>query len=229
MKEIISTIKVYVLGSLGFVVLIALYSTLRVSWRYLDVSSDRDSTEFVFNRNAKILAFWHGRQLIIPLAYWAHRSSLKSKIYALISLHSDGRLIAFVIRLLGVFNVAGSSSKGGKEATLSLIEKLKQGDSIAITPDGPRGPINKIKPGILKLADVSGAPIYPISYSAERFWQFRSWDKMILPKPFSRVQIIMGKPLVISGPLSDENIATFSTEVEASLNQVEREADSAWR
>jgi lysophospholipid acyltransferase (LPLAT)-like uncharacterized protein len=227
-KGIISTIKVYVLGLLGFLILIALYSTLRITWRYLDGVPDRNSTDFVFNRNAKILAFWHGRQLVIPLAYWAHSSSFKSKIHALISQHSDGRLIAFVIRLLGVLNVAGSSSKGGKEATLALIEKLRQGDSIAITPDGPRGPINKIKPGILKLADVSGAPIYPISYSAERYWQFKSWDKMILPKPFSRVCIVVGRPVLIAEKLNDENISRLTMDVEERLNQVEKEADSAW-
>jgi len=227
-KSLLDSIKVYTLGCLGLFFLLALFLTYRIKWRELDGASDSSSDNFVFNKPAKIISFWHGRQLLIPLVYWSHRSHIKNIVQSLISLHSICRLIAFIVGLLGLKNVACSSSRGGKEATLTLIERLKLGDSVALTPDGPKGPISKSKPGILKLAATTGAPIYPLSYSADRFWQFRSWDKMILPKPFARVEVVVGRKMIVTEQLSDGNIERLLNEVDERLNEAEREADSAW-
>jgi lysophospholipid acyltransferase (LPLAT)-like uncharacterized protein len=227
-KSILDSIKVYILGCVGLLFLAVLFLTYRIKWRELENQSNKNSHDFVFNKPAKIISFWHGRQLLIPLVYWSHRSKIKNVVQALISLHSDGRLIAFIVGLLGVKNIAGSSSRGGKEATLTLIERLKLGDSVALTPDGPKGPISKSKPGILKLAATTGAPIYPLSYSANKFWRFKSWDKMILPKPFARVEVVVGRKMIVTEQLSDGNIDRLLNEVDERLNEAEREADAAW-
>lgn len=223
MKQIVDSLKVFLIGSLGVLLLLGIYSTVRIRWRSLGASQKRD----VFEKPAKIVVLWHGRQFIIPMVFWRFRSNLKNKFHALISLHSDGRLIAFVVRFFGIHNVSGSSTRGGKEATLALIEKLKAGDSIALTPDGPKGPIYKSKPGVLKMSYATGAPILPVSFAATKYWQFKSWDKMMLPKPFSRVEIVVGRPYLVTEELSDDNINRLLEEVDTRLNEARQEADAA--
>ncbi len=224
MKQLLDVLKIYVLGSLAALLLMAIHKSLRIKWRTL---SSEGAT--IFESPAKIIAFWHGRQLMIPMEYWAFRSPKKNPVNALVSMHSDGRLIAFAISLFGVRNVAGSSSKGGSEATKLLIDKLRSGESVGITPDGPRGPIHQAKPGAIKIAATTGCPIYPISFSAKKRWQFGSWDKMILPKPFSEVVIVIGEPFTIKEELNDTSLARLTNELNERLLSVEREADATWK
>lgn len=224
MKKLLEFLKIYLLGTLAALLLMLIHRSLRIKWRTITPEGLT-----VFESPPKIIAFWHGRQLMIPMEYWAFKSKNKIPVNALVSMHSDGRLIAFTIGLFGVRNVAGSSSKGGGEATKILIEKLRSGESVGITPDGPRGPINQAKPGTIRIAAATGAPIYPISFSARKRWQFGSWDRMILPKPFSEVVIVVGQPLRVTEELSDSNIARLTNELNERLLQVEQEADSEWK
>lgn len=143
-----------------------------------------------------ILGFWHNQQLMLPFCMKREgRGKKPRQIYVLISAHRDGRMIARAISYYGFDSVAGSSSRGGREGAKKLHDLISGGDHIALTPDGPKGPIFQAKAGIIKLARTTGATIYPLAYNAERKWEFKSWDRMILPKPFSRAVLVIGKPL----------------------------------
>lgn len=137
-----------------------------------------------------VFIFWHNRQIFMPLALKVCKKKLNSKklFCMLISQHRDGRIAASIVKKLGVDSISGSSTRGGGKALLALSNVIKHGSHVGITPDGPRGPIYKLKPGAVKLASMTGTPIYPVCISASSFWSFeKSWDKMQLPKPFSKI------------------------------------------
>lgn len=143
----------------------------------------------------------------------------------LISRHGDGRLISFAVRILGIYSVAGSSSRGGLAALIQLSRKIEDGYDVGFTPDGPRGPRHECKAGVVAVAQRSGIPILPMSYSTEKRWQLSSWDGMIVPKPFSRGVMILGEPLVI---LPDEDQERARVRVQEALNDINERADRYW-
>lgn len=158
---------------------------LAATWRYRIVGGESlqrlrdDRTPFIFT-------LWHGEML--PLL-WHHRNE---GVAALVSEHNDGEIIARVIERIGYKLVRGSTSQGGGRALLGVVRALKEGDNVAITPDGPRGPRHKFAPGALIAANRADAPILPIVAHVDRFWQLSSWDGFIIPKPFARVTIGYG-------------------------------------
>lgn len=133
-----------------------------------------------------VFMLWHRDQ--IPLAML----NMNSKVGILISQSKDGELIAGPLATLGYVPVRGSSTRGGTQALRNLITHLKE-YCVAITPDGPRGPIYSIKDGLLTTAYLSKKPIMPIAIDVSREWTFNSWDKFRFPKPFSTVRLKPGK------------------------------------
>src|SRR5262249_47774126 len=129
-----------------------------------------------------VLAFWHDRLLMVPGNYLRARQRRRPSA-VLISQHRDGRLVAAAMARLGIGSVAGSSTRGGLGAIYNLRRAASTGADIGITPDGPRGPRHVCKKGIVAFAQRTGLPIYPISFSAQKRWELRSWDRMIVPKP----------------------------------------------
>jgi len=109
-----------------------------------------------------ILAFWHGRQLMIPLAYHGR------EIHILISRHRDGELISRIMSRFGYHSVRGSSTRGGTAALRQLIKLGRSGVDIAITPDGPKGPRYVAQPGVIQIAKVTGLPILPLAFSCSK-------------------------------------------------------------
>jgi hypothetical protein len=172
--------------------------------------------------NQNIFAFWHGRMLMLPRWY---RTREKRPLYMLISQHGDGRLIAFAIKLLGIQSVAGSSSRRGVAATLELMRRLEQGASIGITPDGPKGPRQVCKKGVVTLAQQAGITVQPVSYSVQERWIIPSWDRMIVPRPFSRGVVVFGEPLRIS---AEEDRNEARVRIQESLNGITEKADAYW-
>jgi lysophospholipid acyltransferase (LPLAT)-like uncharacterized protein len=138
-----------------------------------------------------IYAFWH--RDMIPLLFFRQ----KEGIVILISSSKDGELIAGPARVLGFQTARGSSNRGGVKAFKEII-KLAQTNSIAITPDGPKGPLKIIKPGILHLAYLTKLPIIPVAVNIQNEKVFSSWDKFRLPLPFSKVSIHYGKPFLVT-------------------------------
>jgi hypothetical protein len=160
-----------------------------------------------------IFAFWHRNML--PLLY-LHR---KQGIVILISSSKDGELIAGPARVLGYNTARGSSRRGGSSAVKKMV-KLSSKCSLAITPDGPKGPSRKIKDGLLYLSYLAGIPIVPVAVDIEKETVFDSWDKFRLPHFFSRVNITYGKPLQI---LSKMEISTKMAEIQAAMDALEKE------
>ena len=139
-----------------------------------------------------VWAFWHNRVLIMPLIYrrvFPHR-----KAVALASASKDGGVVAGVLARFGVGCVRGSSSRRGGAALRELTTAIGSGHDIVIIPDGPRGPVYKLNPGAVKLAELTGVPVVPVHIEYKSYWKLRSWDGFRIPKPFSRVNVTFGAP-----------------------------------
>jgi len=132
----------------------------------------------------------------------------KHKIAVMISEHFDGEIIARTIDSFGFESIRGSSKKGGARVLIAALKKLKNGYDIAITPDGPRGPRMSVAAGIVRLSQKADAYIVPLSYSASQCWRLRSWDRFVIPKPFSTLHFFVGKPFKLTG-MSEEEAKDF--------------------
>lgn len=217
-----SKLKIFLVGFFGALVLRLVNLTLR--WDSVGLSGDE---RWWADKKPCIILLWHGRQLFMPWIYLRHRSSRKGPaMTVLISQHDDGRMVAAGMHYLGVGSIPGSSSRGGLRAIFKLIEKLKSNSHVAITPDGPRGPANKMKNGVLIIAQRSGAAIYPSAFSAEKFWKFKSWDGMIFPKPFSRAVIVKGSAITVPSDATPAELETLSQSLEEALQEVTSRADN---
>jgi len=167
-----------------------------------------------------ILAFWHGRLLMMPISV-----KRKIKANAMISHHSDGEMLAKVIMHWGHDSIRGSSSKGALPAIKEMLRALKRQELAVITPDGPRGPRMRAQDGVVRIAAMSGVPVFPVSYSTSRGRLLESWDRFFVAKPFSKGVVIWGDPIHV--PRLDENGAyeTARQEIEDSLTFITHNAD----
>ncbi|NVN88421.1 MAG: lysophospholipid acyltransferase family protein [Rhodopseudomonas sp.] len=164
-----------------------------------------------------IMAMWHGRLIMLPMLRVAEKP-----LVALISGHRDGRIVSKVAAIFGIETVTGSSSRGGMRAVRELMRFASAGHCLFVTPDGPRGPRMHINDGILDLARLTGLPILPVSVSAHRAVVFNSWDRLVLPLPFSKVVIRWGEPIEIG---ADDDRAAASARLGAALSAVQRDTD----
>jgi lysophospholipid acyltransferase (LPLAT)-like uncharacterized protein len=162
---------------------------------------------------------WHGR--LLPLS-WLHR---RQGIVGLVSRSADGEYIARVLRVWGYDVVRGSSSRGGDVAFRELVRLIRSGRTIAITPDGPRGPKERIKPGIVQLAQLSGAPILPMAGGADRAWWFESWDRFLVPKPFARIRVAYADPVFVPRQADAAQVAEMTARLERIMGQLMERVD----
>lgn len=172
-----------------------------------------------------ILCFWHGRLIMVPFA-WPR----VKRFHMLISAHRDGEIIANSVKRLGIDWVKGSAakngkSKGGAEALRILLRNLKTGEWVGITPDGPRGPRMRASDGVISIARISGAPIMPVTFGVRRGKVIRSWDRFLLPAPFSSGVICWGEPYYVSQDSDPETLEATRLELESILNSLTEEAD----
>src|SRR5262249_11581908 len=162
-----------------------------------------------------IAALWHNRLLLISFVlkkFLPQRSGA-----GLISASRDGDLIADVTRRFGFDVVRGSSSRMGANAIRELEDVLASGRHVLITPDGPRGPAYQLGPGIIFLAQKTGVPIVPVNMEYSSCWRVKSWDRFIIPKPFSTVRVIIGQPLRIKSISSDEEFESERVRLQAAM------------
>jgi lysophospholipid acyltransferase (LPLAT)-like uncharacterized protein len=149
-----------------------------------------------------IAALWHNRLLLISFVlkkFFPDRPGA-----GLISASRDGDLIADVTQRFGFDVVRGSSSRMGATALLELSEILASGRDVLLTPDGPRGPAYELGPGIIFLAQKTGAPVVPVNMEYSSCWRVKSWDRFIIPRPFSKVRVIIGQPQQIRSTSTPE-------------------------
>jgi lysophospholipid acyltransferase (LPLAT)-like uncharacterized protein len=143
---------------------------------------------------AAVFVTWHN-QLAVNIKLFAKYKNLS----ALASRHPDALLIAKVIENMGYDVIYGSSNRNPAEAVRGIMRWLGQGKKVGITPDGPRGPVYKINSNITKIAYKMQCPIVPLSSACEKYIELNSWDKMIIPKIFSKITILISEPLYMSG------------------------------
>lgn len=147
-----------------------------------------------------IFALWHNRFFTVPPVF--------RKVYGgrdcvvLTSASHDGAMVARAMAVFGLGAVRGSSSRRGAAALVALTRAVRSGRDACITPDGPRGPRYEVHPGMVKLAAATGAPIIPIHVTFSNAWRLKTWDRFVIPKPFSRVRVVFDRPLVIE-PIAD--------------------------
>lgn len=147
-----------------------------------------------------VVVFWHGRLAMMSFAYrkwWLKDYKNQKKGEVIISTHKDGEIITRVISHFKIGSIRGSSSKGALKALKEAFLKINSGIDVIITPDGPRGPLHSIADGAVVIAQKKDLDVYVLNYEASRFWKFKSWDEMILPKPFSKINYSLSKPIDI--------------------------------
>ena len=147
---------------------------------------------------AHVVLFWHGRLAMMSFAYLHWWGKFKRHGKVIISDHKDGEIIARVIKFFGIGTIRGSSSKGGAKALINAFKEIKAGNDVIITPDGPRGPRHSVADGAVIIAQKQDVNIQILNYEASKFWQFKSWDKMILPKPFSTINFTLSEPFSVA-------------------------------
>ena len=178
----------------------------------------RENREEIERAGRPVLhAIWHQRMVAGILRFpWSGTVTMASR-------SSDGDVIAGFLRFWGFRAVRGSSSRGGAEALLEMVDALKGTTRwAALTPDGPRGPARRSKPGLARLAELLDAPVMPVGTSSARPRFLRSWDRYLLPMPFSRCAVVFGAP-IWRGP--GEGEPEFLARVDAAIDAMTEEAD----
>lgn len=166
-------------------------------------------------------ALWHNRLLVFPFVLKWFTPNRHGA--ALISASRDGDLLTDAIQRFGFNVVRGSSSRLGASALLQLSEVLAQREDVVITPDGPRGPVYELGPGVIFLAQKTHASVLPMNLEYSSCWRFKSWDRFILPRPFSTIRVIFGKPHSVSATTTTEEFEAERLRLqEAMMALVER-------
>jgi lysophospholipid acyltransferase (LPLAT)-like uncharacterized protein len=167
-----------------------------------------------------ILAFWHGRLLMIPMA-WQQLAPM----HMLISGHRDGRIIANAVRYFGIDSIAGSSNQGGSAALRAMVRHVRAGDCVGITPDGPNGPAMHATNGLVAAAKLTQAPIVAITYATSRRRILATWDRFHLPLPGSQGVYLWGEPICVPADLDEAGIETWRRDIEQRMVAQTAEAD----
>jgi len=191
---------------------------LAITWRFR-ITNAGAWRELRSRRQPFIFAFWHGTML--PLV-WTHRGEGVSVV---ISEHRDGEIIARIVESFGFKTIRGSSSRGAARALIGIVRELERGSEVAVTPDGPRGPSRRFASGALVAAQRVGVPIVGIGVVASRAWRLNSWDRFMIPKPFSRVQIAYTLPTSVAAASAREaegEAPRFESLLNDALAEVER-------
>jgi lysophospholipid acyltransferase (LPLAT)-like uncharacterized protein len=174
--------KAAIIGFVGAILMRAVYATLRVRF-------DDQCVALVSTEPRAVWLFWHNRLFMVPYV-WLHMRG-RQEGAALASASKDGEILAAFLKQFDLHVVRGSSSRRGVAALIELIRLMESGYDVGITPDGPRGPRYTFNPGAITLAQKTGAKILPVRVTYSRFWQLKSWDGFMIPKPFSRVDITL--------------------------------------
>ncbi|MFA5233109.1 MAG: lysophospholipid acyltransferase family protein [Sulfurimonas sp.] len=140
-----------------------------------------------------IFACWHGELLMLPYLYFYYRKTPHAKV--LISSHFDGMLISKTIKYFGLDTISGSTNRNATRVLMQGIRTLKDGYDIGITPDGPKGPRHEVADGVVVMAQKTGAKVVLVRIIPTKYWQLRSWDRFIIPKPFGTLNYYTTAPL----------------------------------
>jgi lysophospholipid acyltransferase (LPLAT)-like uncharacterized protein len=162
-------------------------------------------------------ALWH--QNLIGAIF----SHIGDRFTMVISESKDGELVAVTCKKFGHLPARGSSTRGGKKAMIEIVKNMKKGFPGALTVDGPKGPAHKVKPGIIEIARLCHCAILPLSPFAEKSWVLKkSWDQFRIPKPFTKIVVVIGKPIFISEEISRDRFSDFEMSLALELELGEK-------
>jgi lysophospholipid acyltransferase (LPLAT)-like uncharacterized protein len=214
-KKLKRLLMVHIVPPLVYIFLLMLRLTLRVEHR------NREALDRLWADGGNaIFCFWHGRLLAMPFAYNRGRGKV------LVSRHRDGEFITRVIGYFGLGTVRGSHKKEGAVSSLrEMLKELRSGTDMAITPDGPKGPRYEMKQGLVELARLSQYPVVLVAYSANRKKIFNSWDRFLLPYPFSKILFLWSDPIYISKEVDSSKVELQRKELEQALIAVTEKVD----
>lgn len=217
-KKVTAFIYDHVIPRGGLWLVKAIAATYRV--RIVDPENE---SQFIENGEGLVYASWHQR-FFPGIAFFASRKP----IAIMISQSRDGEYISRIVDVLGWLPVRGSSSRGGPEALNRLKNLSATGYRIGHIVDGPRGPHGVIKPGLLSIAQHAEIPIVPTITSGQKTWVFNSWDRFMVPKPFSRVIIRFGEPIFVPGDLDKDAFDRKRVSIEKALHALYADTDRIW-
>jgi len=176
-KEISRKIGAFLIPPILFVVMKLLWLTYRKKYHFIDAPIEGQC----------MAVTWHAELFISPQVYRKLRKHQTTS--AIIAQHYDGELIARTFEFLHILPLRGSSRRGAKAVLIAAIKALKEGSSIMVTPDGPKGPRYSMSDGAVSLALRSNLPLMVVNYKPSSYWKLKSWDEFVVPKPFSKLEI----------------------------------------
>jgi lysophospholipid acyltransferase (LPLAT)-like uncharacterized protein len=175
MKKFLRSIGNVIIPPLVYLLMRMVWFTTRKEFHYInDIGEEQH-----------VCVCWHGELFMSPQAY--RHIHKKHPASAIISSHFDGSLIASTLSLLNIRPLRGSSRKGAKQVLIQAFRSIKSGEEVLITPDGPKGPRHSMSDGAIGIALKSKLPIFVMNFQAKHYWQLSSWDKFVIPKPFTKV------------------------------------------
>ena len=208
----------YIIPYGGLFLVKALSATYRIK-----IYNPENEQDILDRHGSLVYASWHQR-FFPGITFFSSRKP----IAIMISQSRDGEMIARVVDVLGWHPVRGSSTRGGVAALRELKALAVNGYRIGHIVDGPKGPFGNIKPGLLKIAQAAGKPVVPTITSAQRKWIFNSWDRFMIPKPFSRVIIRFGDPIDVPADLAGEAFEDKRRDIEHTMKDLYEDTDRIW-
>lgn len=201
-------IRNWLVNILVFVIMRSLHAT----YRYRVFGQDNRLRAAAHSKKGAVaLATWHGFSMAGTLAH-AHQP-----VRPLCSQSRDGSMVAFICKMMGMNPVRGSSSRGGREARDEIVASFSEGYSVGITVDGPKGPPHVVKPGVIDVARRGSVAIVPLTALGDRNWVLGSWDRLNIPKPFARVAVSYGEPIVVPEDVDEQGFERLRVELQNQL------------
>ncbi len=179
MKDLIRGLGQFVIPPIIYLLMRFIWFTVSKKFHFITPVGDEQH----------VCVCWHNELLMSPQAY--RKIHKKQPASAIISSHFDGSLIASTLNMLNIRPLRGSTKKGARQVLLQAFKSIKNGEEVLITPDGPRGPRHSMSDGAIGIALKSKLPIFVMNYTAENYWQLGSWDKFVIPKPFTKVDFYL--------------------------------------
>ena len=201
------------LAFIAFIYIVFVKITSNIKYENID-----SPTKYWKNKKPFILAFWHGQ-----LMTFSYTWKINKKLNILASSHSDGRFGANIARYFKLNNIP-ISSDGNNLSLRPIFKILNSNNYIAITPDGPRGPKEKVSEGIIKIAKISKVPIIPVGFGSSKNFCLKSWDSFLITLPFSKCRIVWGDSITIPENIEDKEIKIYKKLIEEKINECVKKA-----
>lgn len=190
-----------------------LMKTMKACMRFKIV----DPHKSTYREDSVVTVTWHNRLLFFPVVF---PPTVRKRTMAVVSASRDGQYVTDLIAHFGLKSLRGSSSRKGANALRGALDAIKEGYHVSFTPDGPRGPKYSMSQGPILVASKTGVPIVPVSVNASAYWEIKSWDRFQIPKPWAKLELVLGEPINIPPDLTEEQVVEYREKVRQSLLEI---------